>query len=63
MDLSDLRKCVESIETRLNEIRDMIIDDREETVTYDTMMSYALHIEGVAASARKVLALTNNEYP
>ena len=62
-DLSNLRKCMESVEARLNEIRDMIVDDREDVITYETMLSYALHIEGVAASARKVLALTGDQYP
>lgn len=63
MDRTDLRASVESIEHRLNEVRDMMLDDREADITYQMIVGYALHIEGIAASARKVLDLTRNEYP
>lgn len=63
MDRTDLRASVESIERRLNEVRDMMLDDREADITHQMIVGYALHIEGIAASARKVLDLTNNNYP
>ena len=63
MDRTDLRTSIESIEHRLNEVRDMMLDDREDAITYQMIVGYALHIEGIAASARKVLDLTRNDYP
>lgn len=58
MDRTDLRAALEDIERRLNTIRDTMIDDRD---FYSGLVGFAADLEGVAASARQALALTDDK--
>jgi hypothetical protein len=55
MDRADLRDALRQIERGLNELRDAMIEDREEGRPF---LEYALDIERIAAHARAVLDLT-----
>lgn len=60
MDRNDLRDTLEQIERGLNQLRDMMVEDREH---YPGLVEFAADIERIAAHAREALVLTGAPTP